>query len=92
MDNQRNLLLAVVLCGLLLFGWDFAINRMYPQPAEEVRTEQVANAAAPAKDDKAKPRRTRKKAAAPEVSPPADKPWSRRRQMSRIGAKTPMAS
>ena len=34
MDNQRNLLLAVVLCGLLLVGWDYAVNWIYPQPAE----------------------------------------------------------
>ncbi|MFN6934583.1 MAG: membrane protein insertase YidC [Tsuneonella sp.] len=32
MDNQRNLLLAVVLCGLLLFGWDAMMNQFYPQP------------------------------------------------------------
>ena len=56
MDNQRNLLLAVVLCGLLLLGWDFAINRMYPQPVEEVRTEQAAT---PAVGETSKPRRTR---------------------------------
>ena len=59
MDNQRNLLLAVVLCGLLLFGWDFAIQQVYPQPSEEVRREQaVAAAAAPASDADA-PARTR---------------------------------
>lgn len=45
MDNQRNLLLAVVLCGLLLFGWDFAIQRIYPQPIEEVRRDAVATPA-----------------------------------------------
>lgn len=45
MDNQRNLLLAVVLCGLLLFGWDFAMQRMYPQPVEEVRRDLVATPA-----------------------------------------------
>ena len=32
MDNQRNLLLAVVLCGLLLIGWDAGTNWLYPQP------------------------------------------------------------
>ncbi|MFA9200593.1 MAG: membrane protein insertase YidC [Cypionkella sp.] len=37
MDNQRNLLLAVVLCGLLLFGWDAAMTYFYPQPKEPVR-------------------------------------------------------
>ncbi|HTM96601.1 MAG TPA: membrane protein insertase YidC, partial [Croceibacterium sp.] len=34
MDNQRNLIFAVVLCGLLLFGWDFVVGRIYPAPAE----------------------------------------------------------
>jgi YidC/Oxa1 family membrane protein insertase len=47
LSNQRNLLLAVVLCGLLLFGWDFAMQRMYP-PAPEPRNA----AAAPAGDTK----------------------------------------
>ena len=46
MDNQRNLLLAVVLCGLLLFGWDAATNYFYPQPAESVKTQQRTAAAA----------------------------------------------
>ncbi|RDC60812.1 Membrane protein insertase YidC [Alteripontixanthobacter maritimus] len=32
MDNQRNLLLAVVLCGLLLFGWEAGMRYVYPQP------------------------------------------------------------
>ncbi len=34
MDNQRNLIFAVVLCGLLLFGWDFVVGRIYPAPPE----------------------------------------------------------
>jgi YidC/Oxa1 family membrane protein insertase len=34
LDNQRNLIFAVVLCGALLFGWDFLVGRMYPQPAQ----------------------------------------------------------
>ncbi|WP_284126483.1 membrane protein insertase YidC [Parerythrobacter aestuarii] len=36
MENQRNLILAVVLCGLLIIGYDFAMNRFYPQPEEPV--------------------------------------------------------
>ncbi|RZV35910.1 MAG: membrane protein insertase YidC [Sphingomonadaceae bacterium] len=36
MDNQRNLIIAVVLCGLLIIGWDAAINRFYPQPTEPI--------------------------------------------------------
>ena len=31
MDNQRNLILAVLLSGLLLFGWDAAMSYFYPQ-------------------------------------------------------------
>ncbi|WP_128891142.1 membrane protein insertase YidC [Erythrobacter sp. HKB08] len=48
MQNQRNLLLAVVLCGLLLIGWDMAIRYFYPQP--ETITEEVTEGetAAPA--------------------------------------------
>ncbi|WP_271439952.1 membrane protein insertase YidC [Pontixanthobacter luteolus] len=58
MDNQRNLLLAVVLCGLLLVGWEAAVNYLYPQPAVEAQAEQVAAAGI---DDGAAPtvRRTR---------------------------------
>lgn len=49
MDNQRNLLLAVVLCGLLLFGWDAGMNYFFPQPKEAVRAEAAAApSAAPA--------------------------------------------
>ena len=32
MDNQRNLLLAVVLSGLLILGWDVGMRYFYPQP------------------------------------------------------------
>ncbi len=52
MDNQRNLLLAVVLCGLLLFGWDAATKYIYPQPAETAKTHEVAAAAKPAESGK----------------------------------------
>ena len=30
MDNQRNLILAVLLTGLVLFGWDAAVRYFYP--------------------------------------------------------------
>jgi YidC/Oxa1 family membrane protein insertase len=30
-DNQRNIILAVLLTGLVLFGWDAAIRYIYPQ-------------------------------------------------------------
>ncbi|WP_120717296.1 membrane protein insertase YidC [Tsuneonella amylolytica] len=52
MDNQRNLLLAVVLCGLLLFGWDFAMQRIYPQPVEEVRRDTATAPVATTADGK----------------------------------------
>ncbi|QZH76056.1 MAG: membrane protein insertase YidC [Erythrobacter sp.] len=32
MDNQRNLIIAVVLSAILLFGWDFAMRTYYPEP------------------------------------------------------------
>ncbi|RJX67970.1 membrane protein insertase YidC [Tsuneonella suprasediminis] len=44
MDNQRNLIFAVVLCGLLLFGWEAIVQRLYPQPDQPAKT----TAAAPA--------------------------------------------
>ncbi|WP_271079447.1 membrane protein insertase YidC [Aurantiacibacter sp. MUD61] len=34
MDNQRNLILAVVLSAVLLFGWDFVMRTYYPEPEE----------------------------------------------------------
>ncbi|MDP3674119.1 MAG: membrane protein insertase YidC [Novosphingobium sp.] len=42
MTNQRNLILAVVLTGLLLLGWDAGIRYFYPQP---VKPATVATAA-----------------------------------------------
>jgi YidC/Oxa1 family membrane protein insertase len=45
LDNQRNLLLAVVLCGLLLFGWDAGMSYFYPQPKEAILAEANARAA-----------------------------------------------
>jgi YidC/Oxa1 family membrane protein insertase len=42
LDNQRNLLLAVVLCGLLLFGWDAMMQQFYPQPDRPAPTEAAA--------------------------------------------------
>jgi len=34
LDNQRNLLLAVVLSGLLILGWDVGMRYIYPTPPE----------------------------------------------------------
>ncbi len=41
MDNQRNLLLAVALSGLLILGWDLAMRVFYPQASITAPTEQV---------------------------------------------------
>ena len=41
MDNSRNLILAIVLCAVLLFGWDFIVSRMYPQPASLEQAERI---------------------------------------------------
>ncbi|MXO91744.1 membrane protein insertase YidC [Pontixanthobacter aquaemixtae] len=50
MENQRNLLLAVVLCGLLLVGWEAGMNYFYPQPEKPVQSEATVQSdnAAPA--------------------------------------------
>jgi YidC/Oxa1 family membrane protein insertase len=55
LDNQRNLLLAVVLSGLLILGWDVGMRFFYPEaaitaPAEERTSDAVASdgVAAPA--------------------------------------------
>ncbi len=37
MDNQRNIILAVVLCLGLMFGFDLVMNRLYPQPTPAER-------------------------------------------------------
>ena len=36
LTNQRNLILAVVLTGLLLLGWDAGLRYFYPQPNKPV--------------------------------------------------------
>ena len=38
MKNQRNLILAVVLTGLILFGWDAAMRYFYPKPVKPAAT------------------------------------------------------
>ena len=49
LDNQRNLLLAVVLSGLLILGWDLGMRYFYPEAAITAPAEQPARtAAAPA--------------------------------------------
>ncbi|MBT8390118.1 MAG: membrane protein insertase YidC, partial [Altererythrobacter sp.] len=44
MDNQRNLLLAVALSGLLILGWDMGMRYLYPQASLSGQTEEVAAA------------------------------------------------
>ena len=46
MQKQRNLILAVVLTGLLLLGWDSAMRWFYPQAAKKPVPEATAGAAA----------------------------------------------
>ncbi|MBA4355570.1 MAG: membrane protein insertase YidC, partial [Novosphingobium sp.] len=48
MQNQRNLILAVVLTGLLLLGWDSAMSWFYPQAAKKPVAQAPASPAAPA--------------------------------------------
>ncbi|WP_068077438.1 membrane protein insertase YidC [Novosphingobium lentum] len=38
MENQRNLILAVVFTGLVLLGWDAGMRHFYPQPAHKAST------------------------------------------------------
>ncbi len=47
MDNQRNIILAVLLTALVLFGWEAAMGYFYPQadtPPEQVQAAQQADA------------------------------------------------
>ncbi len=46
MDNNRNLLFAVVLCAVLLIGWDAGVKYLYPQPETPVEAVEP-DAAAP---------------------------------------------
>jgi YidC/Oxa1 family membrane protein insertase len=46
LDNQRNLLLAVVLSGLLILGWDIGMRYFYPEAAISAVAEQPAAPAA----------------------------------------------
>jgi YidC/Oxa1 family membrane protein insertase len=56
-NTQRNLILAVVLTGLLLFGWDALVARFYPKPiAPRVVATQTA---APAASSSGSAKRTR---------------------------------
>ena len=48
MDNQRNLILSVVLMGLLLIGWDMGIKHFYPQPTHAAAQGAAGASGAPA--------------------------------------------
>jgi len=50
LDNQRNLILAVVLTGLLLLGWDAAIRYLYPQPERPAAARTVEAAPTPTRE------------------------------------------
>ena len=43
MNNQRNLILAVVLCLALLLGFDLVMSQFYPQPAPSERVTSQAD-------------------------------------------------
>ncbi|MDY7097075.1 MAG: membrane protein insertase YidC [Pseudomonadota bacterium] len=45
MDNSRNLLLAFLLSGLLIFGWDAGMRYFYPQPETTEESASVDGAA-----------------------------------------------
>ncbi|WP_225205503.1 membrane protein insertase YidC [Novosphingobium huizhouense] len=45
MENQRNLILTVVLMGLLLIGWDIGLRYFYPQSGQKPRAVASAPAA-----------------------------------------------
>jgi YidC/Oxa1 family membrane protein insertase len=46
LDNQRNLLLAVALCGILILGWDAGVRYFYPQADQPAAVEQSSQSAA----------------------------------------------
>ena len=48
MDNNRNLLFAVVLCAVLLIGWDTGMQYLYPQPETPMEAVDPAAGDAPA--------------------------------------------
>lgn len=59
MDKNRNLILAIILTGLILLGWDAGMKYFYPQPAKPVAAASPAagQAPAPAASSSAKPSR-----------------------------------
>ncbi len=47
MDNQRNLIIAVILSAILLFGFDFAMRTYFPEPEEDVPANMASREDAP---------------------------------------------
>ncbi len=47
MDNQRNIILAVLLTALILFGWDAGMRYYYPQASKPAVADSSGTAAAP---------------------------------------------
>jgi YidC/Oxa1 family membrane protein insertase len=58
-SNQRNIFLAVILTGLILFGWDAAVRYFYPQPAKPAVSAAAAPNAGPNAGSSDKPKATR---------------------------------
>ena len=52
MDNQRNFILAIVLCGVLLLGFEFAMGKIYPAPPAGRQVAAQAEAPAQPAEDK----------------------------------------
>lgn len=59
MQNQRNVIMAVVLTGLLLLGWESAMRWFYPAPPPKPQVAAASGATAPASTDGSKPKPTR---------------------------------
>ena len=50
MKDQRNLILAVVLTGLLLVGWEVGMRWLYPQPEKPAVTQVATKPAKPTRE------------------------------------------
>lgn len=57
MENQRNVILAMVLMALMLVGWDLGMRYYYPQPAKPAAGAAATPGAAPAPAATPKPNR-----------------------------------
>lgn len=57
MENQRNVILAMVLMALMLVGWDLGMRYYYPQPAKPAAGAPATSGAAPAPAATPKPNR-----------------------------------